>query len=257
LLTRIEKQPLLAIPRSQWLTLAISPDERARLIRGMAPRDQAMYAFYAGDNARVAEVLGNLNPEKATLEEIFLLAFACDATGLDKPEQARAWFERIGSRYPDSPWAAAAREFLAVSDQAHKANERQALLLAKYDRNHDGVLDRAERRAMEKDPAYQREAKAVQSEELDLQLQAILKRYDHNGDGRLDQTELESLRASVRTYAAAPPGMLAGRPVPVAPLLTRSFPSVESILKKYGTGPGGTLDAAGLKTLAIDIQKNL
>lgn len=255
LLTRMQKQPLLAIPRSRWVPLAISADERAHLVNGLPVRDQAKYAFYAGDDARVAHLLRNVNPDKATLEEMFLLAFAYDATGLDKPDQARAWFERIGSLYPDSPWATTAAEFLAASDQAHKTRERQARLLAKYDRNRNGVLDEAERRDMERDPDCQREAKAAQEDELDTQLRAIFKKFDLNGDGRLDSDELERLRSAVSMYSHATPQMLAGRTIPVAPLLSKRFPSVESLLKKYDTQRAGGLDAAGLKAVATDLQK--
>ena len=59
---------------------------------------------------RVVELLGNVEPEKASLEQMFLLAFSYDASGLNQPTQARAWYERIISRYPDSPWAKAATD---------------------------------------------------------------------------------------------------------------------------------------------------
>ena len=255
LLTRIQKQPLLAIPRSRWLPLAISPDERARLVNGMPLRNQALYAFYAGDDARVAQLLGYATAEKATLEEMFLLAFAYDASGLDKPEVARAWFERISSRYPDSPWAAAAQEFLTTNDQNHKAKERQALLLAKYDRNHDGVLDQAERRAMEQDSAYQREESIAREDQLATQLPEIFKKFDSNGDSRLDREELELLRRSVLLYSGAVPEILVGRKILLAPLLTKDFPSVDQILKKYDINKDGALDAAEFKALAADIHK--
>ena len=246
---------MLSIPRSQWLSLSISPEDRSRLVNSMSARDQAMYAFYAGDDARVAQALRNVSPEKASLEEMFLLAFAQDAFGLDKPDLAHAWFERILARYPASPWATAAQEFLAASDEAHKGSQRQVLLLARYDLNHDGVLDQAERRAMERDPDYQRGEKATQDDQLDIQLRAIFKRYDHNGDRRLDREELELLRSAVHAFSQAPPQMLQGRTILVAPLLSKDFPSVEAILTKYDPEKRGGLDAAGLKGLANDIQK--
>jgi len=254
LLTRIEKTPMLTIPRSQWLSLTLSAYDRAHLVGGMSTRDQAMYAFYAGDDARVAALLWNVNPETATLEEMFLLAFAHDASALDQPEIARAWSDRIAARYPETPWAKAAREFLAASDETHKAIQRQAKLLAKYDRNHDGVLDPSERSAMERDPGYQREEKALREEQLDTQLQAIFKKYDRNGDGRLDRNELEALRRDVILYSGAPPEMLSGRKIPVAPLLTKAFPAADALLKKYDTRHQGGLELAGLKALAKDLQ---
>ena len=255
LLTRIERQPLLSTPRSQWLSLIISPEERSSLVHGMSTRDQAMYAFYAGDDATVAQLLGSVNPAKASLEEMFLLAFAHDALGLDKPELTREWYNRIASRYPDSPWAKSAQEFLAASEENHKLKARQDRLLTKYDLNHNGILDQAERAAMERDPAYQREEKAVRQDELDAQLQAIFKKYDRSGDGRLDRDELEAIRNTVRMFSEAPPSMLAGRKILVAPLLTRDFPPAAQILKKYDANKDGALDAAEFKALAVDIQK--
>lgn len=255
LLTRIERQPLLSTPRSQWLSLAISPEERSRLVHGMSTRDQAMYAFYAGDDATVAQLLGSVNPAKASLEEMFLLAFAYDASGLDKPDLAREWYNRIASRYPDSPWAQSSQEFLVASEETRKPQERQERLLAKYDQNRDGVLDQAERLVMEHDPAYQREENFLRQERLNAQLQEIFKKADRNGDGRLDRAELVALRNTVLAWSEAPPEMLAGRKIPVEPLLTKDFPTAAQILKKYDANKDGALDAAEFKALAVDIQK--
>ncbi len=186
---------------------------------------------------------------------MFLPAFAYDALGLDKPELTREWYHRIASRYPDSPWAKSAQEFLAASEETYKLKERQDRLLAKYDLNHNGILDQAERAAMERDPAYQREEKAVRQDELDALSKAIFKKYDLSGDGRLDRDELEAIRIGVRMYSEAPPSMLAGRKILVAPLLTKDFPPAAQILKKYDANKDGALDAAEFKALAADIQK--
>ena len=98
-LLQLPKDAFTSIPQSRWMSLAISPEERARLVKGMSVRDQAMYAFYAGDDAGVAALLGNMDPAKAKLEEMFILAFSYDALGLDRPDLARTWFENIISRY--------------------------------------------------------------------------------------------------------------------------------------------------------------
>jgi hypothetical protein len=114
-LMRLSKDVFLSVPRSSWTQLAISPEEREQIVRSMNVRDQAVYAFYAGDDARVVKLLGNVEPEKASLEEMFLLAFSYDASGLNQPTQARAWYERIISRYPDSPWSRTAARALAAA----------------------------------------------------------------------------------------------------------------------------------------------
>lgn len=221
----------------------------------MSVRDQAMYAFYAGDDARVAELLRDTHPNKASLEEMFLLAFSYDTSGVDRPELARAWFERIISRYPDSPWAKAAQAAFAENEQNHKTKAHAAGLLAKYDRNHNGILDAEEQHIMEKDPAYQREQNAWNANQLDVQLKEIMQQFDLNGDGKLDQEELDGLRAKVALFSQAPPEMLSGHKILVAPLLSKNFPSVPIIIQKYDTNHDGSLNVGELKALAHDIQE--
>jgi hypothetical protein len=114
-LFRVSKDAFRAIPQDRWTSLAVSQADRARLINGMSPRDRAMYAFYAGDDERVVALLGNIAPGKASLEEMLLLALACGPSGLNRTEEARAWAERIASRYPDSPWSKIAQESTAKS----------------------------------------------------------------------------------------------------------------------------------------------
>jgi len=127
-LLQLPKSSFQSIPQSSWVSVAISPNEREQLIRGMSIRDQAMYAFYAGDDARVATLLGDIDPDKARLEQMFLLAFSYDALGLDKPDLARTWFENIISRYPDSAWAKTAQTALSENEHNHKAKEHQEAL---------------------------------------------------------------------------------------------------------------------------------
>jgi len=254
-LLQLPKNDFLSVPQSRWVGLAISPEERARLIAGMSVRDQAMYAFYAGDDARVAALLGDLDPDKASLEEMFVLAFSYDASGQDKPELARTWFERIVSRYPDSPWAKTAEAALAENERNHAVRAHEQALLAKYDRNHNGILDPPERRAMEQDPAYQKEQKAWNADQLDIQLKDIMQKFDVNGDGKLDPEELEHLKIQVSAFSQAPPEVFAGHKILVAPLKSKNFPSVPAILQKYDTNHEGSLNAGELKALAQDIRK--
>jgi len=59
----------------------------------------------------------------------------------------------------------------------------------------------------------------------------------------------------VRVYTEAPPEMIEDRTILLAPLLCRSFTSVENLLRKYSKRQDGSLDTPGLKALASDIQK--
>ena len=116
LLVRIPKREFYAVPKSQWTPLAITADERRHLIASMSVRDQAIHAFYGGDAKRVVELLGNLNPANAKLEEMLLLAVTYGAVGIDDPKQVLTWCERIIGRYPGSPWATYARKAMEESD---------------------------------------------------------------------------------------------------------------------------------------------
>jgi Ca2+-binding EF-hand superfamily protein len=256
LLVNIPREAFLSVPKTIWTSLAISPEDRERLIRGMSIHDRAMYAFYAGDDATTATLLGNTDPDRASLEEMFLLAFTYDVSGLDKPDLCRSWFERIISRYPDSPWAKAAQTALSENERDHNLKSHDESLLAKYDRNHNGVLDPEENIAMQKDPSYQREETTWQTERLDTQLEKIMQQFDQNGDGKLDLRELEHLRSQVQLYSTAPPEILTNHDILVAPLLTRHFPPVSVMLRKYDANHDGGLEANELKIFAQEIEKN-
>ena len=144
---------------------------------------------------------------------------------------------------------------LAANEQDRMIKEREADLLRRFDRNHDGVLDRTERSTMENDSAYRREEAALRDKQLDSQMPAILKRYDVNQDGKLDQTELRlcGTRRSVRGSIAGS----AGRPGNwwSPPFITKDFPSESAALKKDDANSDGGLDASELKALARDIQR--
>ena len=256
LLFQFPKAAFLSIPQGRWVSLAISAEERGRLIRGMSIHDQAMYAFYAGDDARVVQLLADVNSDKANLEEMFLLAFSYDSLGLDKPDLCRSWFERIISSHRNSPWAKAAQTALSKNELDHKVKAHKELLLAKYDLNHNGILDPAEKLAMQKDPGYQREETVRKREQFEIQLEKIMQQFDQNGDGKLDREELKRLRAQVVLFLQAPPEMLATHNIPVAPLLSKDFPSVSIILQKYDANHDGGLETNELKTFAQDVHKN-
>jgi len=255
-LLQIPKEPFLSVPRDQWASLAISAQDRSRMVAGMSIRDRAMYAFYAGADAEVVNLLENIDPQTAALEQMFVLMFSYDTLGVDNPDLMREWADHISSRFPDSPWSKAAAAAVAENGHNHEIKRHDALLLAKYDRNRDGVLDANERRAMENDPDYQRGKQSWDALQLDEQLKKIMERFDANGDGKLDRHELEQLETQVTIFAQAAPEILAGHKVLVAPLLSKHFPSVPTILQTYDTDRDGKLDLRELNALAEAVRKN-
>jgi len=254
-LLEISKDAFLSVPRTSWVSLAVLPEERTRLLRNLSVRDQALYAFYAGDAARVVALLGSSDPDKLGLEEMFLLLISYQTSSMDRHELVRTWSGHIADRFPNSPWASAAAALLAENEKSHKVRQYEAELLAKYDLNHDGTLDAKEKAAMERDPAYQDAAQSRNAEQLGDQIAEIMKRYDRNGDALLDRSELEILRTQVLLFVDAPPSMLAGKKILITPLLTKNFPSIDDILKKYDKNGANGLGINGLKALAQEIQK--
>jgi len=117
LLVRLPKRAFQGVPKARWTPLAITADERQHLIAGMNARDQAVYAFYAGDAERVLKLMANLDPAEATLEQMLLLAVTYDADDFRNSELARAWCERIVAQYPGSPWATFARKQIVGSER--------------------------------------------------------------------------------------------------------------------------------------------
>lgn len=71
-------------------------------------------------------------------------------------------------------------------DQNHTLQARESFLRTKHDRNRDGVLDEAQKRAMQEDPEVQQEERLLKAEQLDIQLTEVMKKFDHDRDGKLD-----------------------------------------------------------------------
>ena len=256
-LLRLRKDAFLSVPRDQWVSLTITPKDRERLVQSMSNRDQALYAFFAGDDRRVVRLLGGLNPEKASLEEMFLLAWSYDVSGVDDPQPARVWFERIVARHPDSPWASYALDALKANDVAHDTRAANALALAKFDRNADGTLDAAEQRVMLRDPEFAKLQNRASEKQLRYDLEQIIQRYDRNGDSRLNQVEMAALCRSITAYVQIkqqmPEFQLRNRMLD--PLLSDRVLPVDKLIAKYDKNRDSNLDVAELGALAVEIQK--
>jgi Ca2+-binding EF-hand superfamily protein len=255
ILVRVAKPDFYRVPRDAWKALSISLEERQQLIEKMGFRDKVMYEFYAGDMADVAKLLGTLKPGATNLDLMLLAAFANGPSVAGNPPLARAWCEQIISHHPDSPWSDFAQKELEDQAQNQKIRQHQDWLLEKFDRNHDGVLDDGEKKAMAKSVEFQREERGYRDDLLVPQLQALVKRFDHDGDGKLSARELERVKLAVAFFLETPSEKLERQKAYVTPVLTKSFPSVETLLNKYDINKDGALDADELKAFAKDIQR--
>jgi len=256
-LIRLGKDSFLSVPRNQWTSITITPEERERLVRTMSKRDQAMYAFYAGNDQRVVELLGGINPDKAGLEEMFVLAWSYDASGVDDLQKAQAWFQHIISRHPDSPWAKYAMASTNANEVAHETGKAQSLALAKFDRNGDGKLDAAETREMLRDEDFAKVQRAANEKQRLFDMEQIILRYDRNGDLKLDQAETAAMYQAITMYVRAKretPGVERRNRV-LDPLISDKVPSPVEMLARYDTNGDSHLDAAELATMAAEIQK--
>jgi hypothetical protein len=190
-LLRVSKEEFLAVPKSQWKDLTLAPDERAALIKDLNRRDQALYAFLAGDGERVFELLSDADPRKASLEEMLLLVWSCGLLGANNPQQMEAWAGHLNERQPDSPWAKSAAE-------AMKENQS---LLDKFDANHDHKLDAGEKTRMLADE----ESLGIQNnsnKNLEAHLDVIFKTCDQDADGKLNRLEAQQLWTTIPLYFA-------------------------------------------------------
>ena len=249
-LIRLSKAAFTSVPPACWQRLNISSAEREQLVKGMSLRDQALYAFNAAADEQVVQLLAGLDPRKASLEEMFVLLFSCEAAGADQPDRMRVLAEHIAERWPDSPWSKVAQAIVLENEKAHKARQHETAQLAKYDLDHNGRLDAREQLAMKRDPAYQRDEQNWNSEQLDYQMQAIMKQFDLDGDGRLNGEELKLLCSRVAVFSEISPAMLANHKIVVGPLLVKRLPSAAALLQQFDPNHSGGLDAKALKIMA-------
>jgi Ca2+-binding EF-hand superfamily protein len=256
LLCRVPKAEFYNVPKSAWKSLSISDQERTQLIQQMNLHDRVMYEFYAGNISCVAKALDGLHPCSTNVDVMLLAAFANGPAGVDNPPLARAWCQQILTHQPtNSPWSYFAQKELNDCEQNHKTRQYQDRLLAKFDRNGDGILDEHETKEMQKSAEFQHETQTHQEDVLMPQIEALLRKYDGNKDGKLSARELESVRSAAKFLAENSSERLDRHKTIVAPVLTKDFPTVEKLLKKYDLNKDGALDATELKAFAEDIRR--
>jgi len=256
LLARVPKADFYNVPKKAWKSLPISDQERTQLIQQMNLHDRVMYEFYAGNISGIAKALDGLPPSGTNIDVMLLAAFANGPCGVDNPPLARAWCQQILAHQPaDSTWSRFAQKELNDCEQNHKTRQYQDSLLAKFDRNGDGILDEDEQKVMQKSSEFQRETQTYQEDVLMPQIEALLKKYDSNKDGKLSSRELESVRSAVKFLAENSSERLDRYKAIVAPVLTKAFPPVEKLLKQYDVNKDGALDATELKAFAEDLRR--
>jgi hypothetical protein len=238
LLLRIDKTPLMKIPRRQWVSDRITTSELADAIGHLPLRDQALHAFFTGDYARVAELLAGQDIHRVSLESLFLLGFSYDSLGMNRPEEMQACFNEILARFPDTPWARAVRAILE-SEQARQ------LELARYDQDRNGRLDAGERETMERDPVHVREEQERRARQTQGQVEQLIERFDSDGDSKLTRDQLRKMRITSMTARPS----RSRRPSLDLEYLFGS--ASESTLDRCDTNHDGMFDAAELTSLAL------
>lgn len=123
-----DKVPMIAVPQTAWIKDAIPPAELTERLAALPVKERAVLAFFGGDAARVVELLaptGEPDPE-ADAETLFLLAFAHDAVGLNRPEVLDDYVERLRTRHPESPFAELASGVRSARAAALNPGEAEA-----------------------------------------------------------------------------------------------------------------------------------
>jgi hypothetical protein len=184
-LVAVDKMPLISLPQGRWLADEIRPEERGRRLAALSPKERAVYAFFAGDAAKVVELLAPDGQPRADVdpESLFLLAFAHDPLGLNQPERMDAYTTQLQQRFPDSLFTELAVQVrpkpVVASEPVPAPAEGETLeaVIERHDLNGDGKVNAVELRLW-RGP----EAKVVD--------------FDRNGDGTLDREELSALLAA-------------------------------------------------------------
>jgi len=154
-LLAFDKLSMTLIHSSKWVSDELPDGELGERLATLPVRERANLAFFAGDAARVVELLSPRMAE-ASAEELFLLAFAHDPLGLDQPAKMVEYRDLLVARWPQSPFAEAVRVApvssarssapVAVSKEPAPSPEVLALkaILGSHDTNQDGEIDSAE-----------------------------------------------------------------------------------------------------------------
>lgn len=170
---RLDKRLVTGIPATRWVPDEIPPDELGARLADLPVRERAVHAFFAGDAARVVELL---EAAPVDAESLFLRAFAHDVIGLNQPARRDGFLDRLLAEFPNSPHAEVVRSIrpkqtaVAAGGAVAPALE---LLFKRRDADADGKIDATEWKAWRGDAAD-------------------MKPFDANGNGSLDVQEFDA-----------------------------------------------------------------
>ncbi|HTH49605.1 MAG TPA: hypothetical protein VMB21_18975 [Candidatus Limnocylindria bacterium] len=180
-LLALEKLPLTGVLPVRWTPDALNPEELGNKLASLPVKERAVYAFFGGEPAKVVELLApdGRAREGIDAESLFLLAFAHDATGLDRPDRLDAFLTQLRAQFPDSLFTEIADSVrpaahLVTAAPAEAGPETVADVLQRRDLNGDGKLNPIE-------------FKLWRGPNADF------KAADKNGDGELEAAELEAV----------------------------------------------------------------
>lgn len=188
-LAAVDKLPFLAVPQGRWVSESVTEDDLGPRMAALSVKERAVHAFFGEEPARVAELLspdGEPAPN-ADAESLFLLAFAHDSVGLNRPEQLERYLARLRQLHPQSLFTELAQQVRprrvepvpgpVATDAAGAEPDTPDSVLQRRDLNGDGKLNAVELRLW-------------RGAELKLP------DFDKDGDGKLDASEIAALLQS-------------------------------------------------------------
>jgi Ca2+-binding EF-hand superfamily protein len=205
-LLRVLTAPLKSVPASRWVSDQVATTE-LDVVKGWPDSEQAVYAFFGGDYSRVIKLLDTENLRELDLESLYLLGCSYDWLGIHNSEMAGRYFNEIIAREQTGPWADEARQILETLRSRLPEEKRTKDLLARFDGNQDGQLDRTEKQKMQSDPVFRAEEKQIADRAAESRTKAEAERretlfttYDKNRDGALDGRELHDFIFRERAF---------------------------------------------------------
>ena len=97
-MARMKKKPFFDRRPQDGQLDAIDSAELVSKVSRWSKKQQAVYAFYRGNYAEAVQFLGEIDPETADVESLFLAGLAHDKLGLNNPVLQRRYLQAIIDR---------------------------------------------------------------------------------------------------------------------------------------------------------------
>ncbi len=179
----VSRKPLMNTPPARWVPDEIPALELGNRLASLSVHERAVMAFFAGDAAKVTELLDGHYDDA---ESLFLLAFANEVPG-NAPDPRRAErLQALHEKYPASTYAEATRSLVPKTVPA------EAVVPAVVEPKPDAEVPPLERLFKRRD--LDGNGKIDEMELRDWRgPDADMKDFDKNGDGVLDLAEFEAV----------------------------------------------------------------